>query len=78
MLKYTFPFYVKIYTPHSPLMLKYTLPTPLIQNLIKKNSLPSPQRSLNYIPLPSYVKIYTLSLNIFFISNNLAKKKNKI
>ena len=59
----------------SPLMLKYTLPSPLIQNILENFSLPSPKRSLNYIPLPSCVKIYILLPQYFlFISNNLAKK----
>jgi len=41
-------------------MLKYTLPSPLIQNILENISLPSLERSLNYIPLLSYVKIYAL------------------
>jgi len=57
-------------------MLKYTLPSPLIQNILENISLSSPKRSLNYIPLPSYVKIYTLIPQYFFISNNLEKKNN--
>jgi len=39
-------------------MLKYTFPSPPIQNILEKNTFPSPKKSLNYIPLPSYVKIY--------------------
>jgi len=55
-------------------MLKYTLPSPHIQNILENISLPSPKRNMNYILLPSYVKIYTLLPHyIFFISNNLAK-----
>jgi len=55
-------------------MLKYTLPSPLIQNILENFSFPFPKRSLNYIPLSSYVKIYTLLPQFFFISYNLAKK----
>ena len=60
----------------SHLMLEYTLPSSLIQNILENISLPSPKRSLNYIPLLSYLKIYTLLPQYFyFISNNLATKK---
>jgi len=41
-------------------MLKYTLPSPFIQNILGKKFISSPKRSLNYILVPSYVKIYTL------------------
>jgi len=46
-------------------MLKYTLSSPLIQNILENrvNYTPSPQRCLNYTLLPSYVKIYTLLLS---------------
>jgi len=54
-------------------MLKYTLLSPLIQNILENISLP-PERSLNYIPLPSYFKIYALLPQFYFISNNQAKK----
>jgi len=58
-------------------MLKYTLPSPLIQNILENFLLPSPKKSLNYIPLPSYVKIYTLLPQYFyFIFNNLPKNNN--
>jgi len=48
-------------------MLKYTLSSPLIQNILEIFSLPSPKVSLNYIPLPSYVKIYILLPQYFCI-----------
>jgi len=41
-------------------MLKYTLFSLFIQNILENISLPSPKRSLNYIFLPSYIKIYIL------------------
>jgi len=37
----------------SPLMLKYTLPSSLSQNILENISLPSFERSLNYITLSS-------------------------
>jgi len=46
-------------------MLKYTLLSPLIQNILENISLPSLERSLNYISLPLMLK-----------PNNLAKKYN--
>jgi len=49
----------------SPLMLKYTLLFPLIQNILENISLSSLERSLNYTP-PSYVKIYALVPQYFF------------
>ena len=58
-------------------MLKYTLSSPLTQNLLENYlSLPFPKRSLNYIPLSSYVKIYILLPQYFFISNNVEKNNN--
>jgi len=47
------------------LMLKYTFPSPLIKNILENISLLTPKRSLNYISLPSYVKITLYSLNNF-------------
>jgi len=47
-------------------MLKYTLPSPLIQNIFENFLLPFPKRSLNYIIFPSYVKIYTLPPQYIF------------
>ena len=47
-------------------MLKYTLPFPLIQNISENISLPFSKRSLNYILLPSYVKTYNLIPQCFF------------
>jgi len=41
----------------SSLMLKYTLSSPLIQNILENILFPSLERSLNYIPTLSYVKI---------------------
>ena len=49
-----------------PLMIKYTLPSSLIQNILENMSLPSPKRRLNYILLPSHVKIYILLPQFFF------------
>ena len=43
-------------TLSSSLMLKYTISSPLIQNILENISFPSLEGSLNYIPLPSYVK----------------------
>jgi len=57
-------------------MLKYTFFSPLIQNILEIFSLPSPKKNFNYIPLPSYVKIYTLLPQYFLISNNLTKNNN--
>jgi len=49
-LNYTLdPSYIKIYIPFS-----------LIQNILENISISSLKRSMNYIPLISYVKIYTL------------------
>jgi len=39
-------------------MLKYTLPSPLMQNILEDISLSILERSLIYIHTPSYVKIY--------------------
>jgi len=51
----------------SPFMLKYTLSSPLIQNILENISLPSLERSLNYISLPFYVKIYALVPQFLFL-----------
>ena len=62
----------------SHLMLKYTLPSPLIQSILENISLHSLERSLNYIFLLFYVKISVLVPQyFFFISNNLTHLKEK-
>ena len=48
-------------------MLEYMLPSPIIQNILEYFSFSSLKRSLNYIPLPSYDKIYTLLSQYFFL-----------
>jgi len=48
-------------------MLKYTLSSPIFQNILENISLPSLERSLNYIPLSSYIKIYALLPKYFFL-----------
>jgi len=57
-------------------MLKYAFPSPFIQNILENISLSSLERNLNYILIPSYVKIYVLLLQYFFISNNPEKKNS--
>ena len=55
------PLSSKMFELHSSLLLlKYTLISPLIQNILENISLPTLKRNLNYILLPSYVKIYSL------------------
>jgi len=50
----------------SPLRLKYTLLSSLIQNILENILLHSLERSLNYIFILSYVKIYILVPQFFF------------